>query len=83
MQKTRFGLAASVVNGKIYAIGGAYNNSVIYSTVEEYDPVTDTWTYKEDMPTERVYLATSVFDGKIYAIGGYSYSSFTVNTVEV
>jgi hypothetical protein len=41
-----------------------------YSTVEAYDPVTDTWTKKTNMPTVRSYLSTSQVNGKIYAIGG-------------
>jgi N-acetylneuraminic acid mutarotase len=61
-----------VVNGKIYAIGGAltYPGGPPLSTVEEYDPATDTWTRKADMPTARAYLSTSAVNGKIYAIGG-------------
>jgi len=39
--------------------------------VDEYDPVTDTWTQNADMPTYRVALFGSVLDGKIYAIGGH------------
>ena len=38
-------------------------------TVEMYDPITDTWTRKADMPTPR-NADTCVVDGKIYAIGG-------------
>jgi N-acetylneuraminic acid mutarotase len=54
------------VNGKIYAIGGIGGQSV----VEEYDPTTDTWTRKADMPSGRGYITSSVVDGKIYVIGG-------------
>jgi N-acetylneuraminic acid mutarotase len=57
------------VNGKIYAIGGSDGGKAI-SIVEEYDPATDTWTKKADMPTARCGLATSVVNGIIYAIGG-------------
>ncbi|MGB2809546.1 MAG: LamG-like jellyroll fold domain-containing protein, partial [Sedimentisphaerales bacterium] len=39
-------------------------------TVEEYDPATDTWTRKADMPTPRLHFSTSAVDGRIYAIGG-------------
>jgi len=61
---------ASVVNGKIYAIG-ANNMQKWVSTVEEYDPETDTWRKKKaDMPTLRSHLSTSAVNGKIYAIGG-------------
>jgi len=38
--------------------------------VEEYEPATDTWTRKTNMPTARCGLSTSVVDWKIYAIGG-------------
>ena len=42
----------------------------VLSTVEEYDPETDTWTRKADMPTPRNVHAASVVNGKIYVIGG-------------
>ena len=61
-------LSASEVNGKIYAIGGWANSPL--STVEAYDPVTDTWERKADVPTIIHKHATSVVNGKIYVIGG-------------
>jgi N-acetylneuraminic acid mutarotase len=64
--------AASVVNGKIYVIGGAPATPLTTPTVEEYDPATDTWTKKADMPTSRCFFSASVVDGKIYAIGGWT-----------
>ena len=80
MPTKRSGVAVSVVDGKIYAIGGEEIKKVpMYKgwiheakglpTVEMYDPVTDTWTQKADMPTPRK-TRTCVVDGKIYAIGG-------------
>ena len=77
----------SAVNDKIYVIGGSKGfvglqyNSV--STVEEYDPATDTWTKKADMPTRRGRLSTSVVSGKIYAIGGSENNWDALATVEV
>jgi len=62
--------ATSVVNGIIYAIGGTTNGNIALSTVEVYDPVTDTWTKETDMPTARYDLSANAVDGKIYAIGG-------------
>jgi N-acetylneuraminic acid mutarotase len=73
MPTARFNLSTSVVNGKSYAIGGAIRGGIpplTTSTVEEYDPATDTWATKTDMPTARSGLSTSVVNGKIYAIGG-------------
>jgi RNA polymerase sigma factor (sigma-70 family) len=71
MPTARSYLSSSVVDGKIYVIGG-YTDKDILSTVEEYDPVADKWTKKANMPTARCGLATSVVNGKIYAIGGFS-----------
>ena len=70
MPTARTLLSTSVVDGKIYAIGGGPSPYAAYSVVEEYDPITDTWTRKADMSTERFALGTSVVNGKIYAIGG-------------
>ena len=55
MPTARTFLYASVVEGKIYAIGGAKSTSQYpLSTVEVYDPVTDTWdTTITPMPTAR------------------------------
>jgi N-acetylneuraminic acid mutarotase len=75
MPTARWGHSTSVVNGKIYAIGGALGLTPLdtgLSAVEEYDPATNKWTIKADMPTARGGLATSVVNGKIYAIGGAS-----------
>ncbi len=88
MPTGRWELSTCVVDGKIYAIGGAGPVYQALRTVEEYDPATDTWTTKSDMPTARQGLSTSVVDGKIYAIGGgaspsgsYSWAE-TFSTVE-
>jgi N-acetylneuraminic acid mutarotase len=88
MPTGRSGLATSAVGGKIYAIGGrTWDNltsrATYFPTVEEYDPVTDTWTRRTDMPTARADLSTSVVDGKIYAIGGESDEVPFLSTVEV
>jgi len=46
-----------------------------FSTVEVYDPLTDTWTSAVDMPTPRSHMSTSVIDGVIYAVGGVAPSA--------
>jgi N-acetylneuraminic acid mutarotase len=71
MPTGRFWLSCEVVDGKIYAIGGAMAvGAPTLSTVEEYDPVSDTWTSKQDMPEALRSMASAVVDGKIYTIGG-------------
>jgi len=76
-------LSTSVVDGKIYAIGGYDANGMSIKTVEEYDPAKDTWMKKADMPTARNWFSTSVMDGKIYAIGGGSEVVIGFSIVEI
>ena len=69
-----FGTA--VVDEKIYIIGGTvldrrFDHQVPTNRVEVYDPLTDKWEKRADMPTEREQVGTGVVDGKIYVIGGY------------
>ena len=74
---------SSVVDGKIYAIGGSPRGNSDLATVEMYDPSTDTWTRKADLPRARCFLSASVVQGKIYVIGGKTYPSENmVSTVE-
>ena len=73
MPTARGGLAVAVVNGIIYAFGGAWDGSppcCHLSTVEAYDPATNTWTTKASMPTGRSSLAAAVLDNKVYVVGG-------------
>jgi len=57
--------------GKIYVIGGYPPDTWVgLQTVEVYDPATDTWARKADMPVGLALLNTRVVRGKIYAIGG-------------
>jgi N-acetylneuraminic acid mutarotase len=64
MPTKRLGLSASVVDGKIYCIGGYFNVN------EVYDPATDSWSTKTQMPTGVNYHASAVVGNKIYIMGG-------------
>ena len=70
----------SVVNGILYAIGGApdFLGPSSLATVEAYDPVTDTWHSVASMPTARTGMSSDVVDGTIYVVGG---SSVSLNSV--
>ena len=69
MPTAREGLGVAWLNGKIYAIGGL-NDETILAVNEEYDPVKDAWETKEPMPTARYGFAIGVFQNKIYVFGG-------------
>ena len=65
MPTARIGLASGVVQGKIYVIGGeARLYGLGLPTVEAYDPATDTWSRKTDLPAAISVLATSVVGEK-------------------
>ncbi len=66
----RDNLSASSLNGVIYVIGGQSSDGDALSTVEVYDPASDRWTTKRNMPTARLALTSAAASGKIYAIGG-------------
>jgi N-acetylneuraminic acid mutarotase len=82
MLTARTGIGVAVVNGKIYAIGGA-NQEGFRATTEEYDPATNTWTFKTPMLTARSAFGIAVYQNKIYCIGGYAdgFSATGVNEV--
>ena len=72
----RSGFSTAVVDGKIYLIGGTpfRNRRGPYglSTVEVYDPQTNSWEQVADMPTPRTSTETAVVNGTLYVCGGYN-----------
>lgn len=78
MPTPRWHLATAVVNGNLYAIGGANSEDPQgisfggpISTVEIYNPSLGTWTSGPSLQQARSALAAAVVNGTIYAIGGY------------
>jgi N-acetylneuraminic acid mutarotase len=72
------------VDGILYVIGG-HKDPGVYTqlpTLFAYDPKTDSWVRKQDMPTARRWPAACVVDGIIYVIGGGGMFSPDLNAVE-
>ncbi len=67
----RSNFAAVALGGKIYVIGGR-NGNTNDSTINIYDPSTDTWSTPTTTGTftPRWGLGAAVVDGKIYVMGG-------------
>jgi N-acetylneuraminic acid mutarotase len=79
--------AVTAYNGLIYVFGGGFSieSSTLgpHSKVYAYDPLTDTWTQKQSMPTARFNFQTYLVNDKIYAIGGSQSRGTSLATVEM
>jgi N-acetylneuraminic acid mutarotase len=62
-------LMVTGVNGKIYAIGGMDTASCL-SYNQEYDPASDIWAIKTQMPTARADAAITIYQNRVFVIGG-------------
>jgi N-acetylneuraminic acid mutarotase len=78
LPEARYGGYAAAINGKIYIVGGQLAQSKIsdfYTSVQEYDPIADTYTAKADAPAVATQGAGAVVGNKIILIGGLSIAS--------
>ena len=82
MPTPRHMVGIAVVGNILYAIGGhGPDSGKFVTTVEAYDPVTNTWSTKAAMPTPRAHFGAAEVGGTIYAIGGDA-AAGVVNTNE-
>lgn len=73
MPTPRAFVATGVVDDILYAVGGLQEFSGIppsLTTVEAYDPSTDTWSTLAPLPEPRHSFGIGVVNGKLYAMGG-------------
>ncbi len=85
MPTGRGGVAAGVINGRLYVMGGILaplTTELIQSALEVYDPQTDSWITEVPMPTARTALAAGTVDDTIYAFGGIVREAHAVGTNE-
>ena len=73
MPAEREHLAAAVVDGRVYVIGGRWGDRGNLRVVEEYDPATDSWRTRAPMPTARGGLTAATLDGRIHVLGGEAF----------
>jgi serine/threonine protein kinase/N-acetylneuraminic acid mutarotase len=65
-------MLAGASDGRLmYAVGGTNGNSDL-TTVEAYDPATNTWTSLPALPQARSDLGVAIADGRLVAVGGLS-----------
>ena len=72
-------LAAVAAEGKLYVIGGRYDQDKNLPTVEIYDPQTDTWVRGPDMLSATSGLTAAYLDGRIHVTGGEDLFGLTVS----
>ena len=77
-----WGLGASVVDGKIYTIGGQDDLVASGKVVREYDPEKDEWTDKKKLTQGRFRLGAATVRNKIYAFGGTANNFETLPNVD-
>lgn len=78
MSFARSGHAVASIGGLIYAIGGE-NDSLIYDTVECYDPVLNSWSVVAPLTAPRVACGVCVVEDFIFVLGGWVGSEIAEN----
>jgi N-acetylneuraminic acid mutarotase len=77
---------ASLIDGKIYVVGGRIGSTFIIglsnnvSTNEVYDIAKNTWAAVLGMPTPRSGVGTAVLNGRMHVLGGEAYLNDLVGT---
>ena len=79
-------VAVAALDGLIYVIGGFEQppspwkiwQSSVSTKVEAYDPVTNRWSAKPDLPLGLHHAGAAVLDGALYVLGGFATSDDTL-----
>jgi N-acetylneuraminic acid mutarotase len=72
--RSRAAAVAFSPNGRVYVVGGEYNNGDTNMPVEEYDPLVDTWASRANLHTGVSNVGAAVIGNAIYIPGGYGTS---------
>ena len=86
MNKRRGGVSVASYNGHLYVFGGhdlPVSNPACQrtSSIEKYDPVTDTWTFIANLDMGRDSISVAVLGNSIITIGGFDGTNY-LKTVE-
>lgn len=76
----RAGLAAVVLDGRLYALGGESTPGGVSDAVERYEPGNREWVRLESMPYRGHGLGAVVVGGAIYVMGGFTAPSDSVGS---
>ncbi len=76
MPSARQEISTGVLNGKIYVIAGFDSGGASTSTVEVYNPATNSWASAQPIPIANNHNNAAVAAGKLYTFGGVSNAAF-------
>jgi N-acetylneuraminic acid mutarotase len=62
---------AAVIDGKLYLFGGFTDTLDASNRLDVYDPASDSWTRKGDMPTRLTHLDPAVDGNTLWLAGGF------------
>jgi len=68
-------VAVAAVAGKVYLMGGL-RTADVSSSVEVYDPATDSWRFVAPLPEPLHHSAAVGFEGHVYIFGGFRSLAF-------
>ena len=78
-------VAVAALDGLIYVVGGFEQSSSwmiwqssVSTKVEAYDPTTNRWSSKPDLPLGLHHAGAAVVDGALYVVGGFTKSDDTL-----
>ena len=78
-------VAVAALDGLIYVVGGFEQasswrslQSSASTKVEVYDPVTNRWSSRPDLPMRLHHAGAAVLDGVLYVVGGFAVSDDTL-----
>ena len=78
-------VAVAALDGLIYVVGGFERpsswkiwRSSVSTRVEAYDPMTNRWSSKPDLPVGLHHAGAAVLDGALYVVGGFTESDDTI-----
>ncbi|MGD1836431.1 MAG: Kelch repeat-containing protein [Nitrososphaeraceae archaeon] len=83
MEIPRTEVSATMLDNKIYVIGGFDKFGNVVDTVERYDINSDSWTTVSPLPLPLHHTASATFNGSIYVIGGYTNNWIPTNNLFV
>ncbi|MDQ3983917.1 MAG: kelch repeat-containing protein, partial [Thermoproteota archaeon] len=69
MPTARSEIAGTILDGKVYVIGGFDGSGRSTTITEVYDPMTNQWTTAAPLPQPLDHTAAASFEGKLYVVG--------------